>query len=215
MALPAYQFYKQKFSRPEVYQVEMLRKYVQGAFVEHGEIISPFFRAQIISVDYKGGQLENPKAEGVCRSRNAQSNDYYDIPASAGPENPARAVRARIITNHFDSGRSDSELRIFWPMFPAMGAADPIALEFVYVFFEQNDRKHGMWVSKVPGPLGEQVNFAPGSQIYKDNAKDSGDHPLAASHGDAPPASKHYDSQESLTGAKTDDASLSGNEFKP
>ena len=148
-----YHFYKQQMLKPEIYQAQLMAKFVQGKFLERGEVISPFFRAQVISFDATGGLLENPQATGAARSRNPDNDKYYYIPARTGPLNPARSIRARIVTSHLDSGTSDEDLRVYWPLFPAIGP-DPVALDFVYVFFEQNDKKHGLWVSRVPGPMG-------------------------------------------------------------
>jgi len=204
-----YYFYKQTLLKPEVYQAQLMSKFVQGKFVERGDIVSPFFRAQVISFDPVGGNLENPDGNGSARSRNPQSKDYYEINARVGPSNPVRSLRARIITDHLDSGTADEDLRIFWPLFPATGF-DPVILDFVYVFFEQNDKKHGLWVSRVPGPLGEKTNSSPGSDIYTQGTHDM---PLAASHGDAPPQNSGPPTQEDIGGSKPDESRLTGQEY--
>lgn len=192
---------------PEVFQAQLMSKFLNGKFLEKGDVVSPFLRAQVISFDPSGGNLENPQGNGSMRSQNPSDQSYYDIKARVGPSNPPRALRARIVTNHLDTFTTDEDLRVFWPMFPSFGS-DPVPLEFVYVFFESGDRYHGLWVSRVPGPLGENLNFSPGDQPYKDAAASGGgQQSLAASFGDAPAPADDYATQQAIVGVgdtKTD-----------
>lgn len=206
-----YYFYKQTLLKPEVYQSMMLAKFAAGKFVERGEFIPPFLRAQVISFDSEGGLLENPGGEGTARSKNPQTQQYYDIKARVGPKNPPRSLRARIVTHQWDKFTDDADLRVYWPLFPSTGP-DPVNLEFVYVFFEDSDKKHGLWVAKVPGPFGESTNFAPGHKPYEEAADSGtgGKKSLAAASGDSPPSQGDYKTQEAIVGSKPDDSRQDG-----
>lgn len=204
-----YYFYKQQVLKPEVYQAQMMSKFVQGKFLERGENVAPFVRAQVISFDPVGGMLENPDGSGEADSRNPENNDRYKIKARRGPKNPPRSLRARIITQHRDAATPDEDLRVYWPLFPPSGP-DPITLDFVYVFFEDSDRHHGLWVSRVPGPLGEKTNESPGDKPLKEGG-DSGQR-LASAHGDAN-QENNYKKEQDVAGTKTDQGSLSGMEY--
>lgn len=190
-------FTKQSLLHPEIYQSQLLAAYAQGRFIERNENISPFLRAQIISFDSEGGLLENPDGSGTARSRNPTTHDYFDVPARVGPKNPPRSIRARILD--IDRYVKDDDLRVYWPMFPH-GGGDPTTLEFVYVWFEDPDSRHGLWVSRVAGPMGEQTNFAPGVTPYEDASK-NGPGRLASIHGDSTSKEIDYSSNESITGS--------------
>lgn len=213
MSPSKYHLYKQQLLSPEIFQAELMASYVQGNFVERGDVVSPYMRAQVISVDTDGGKLENPAGEGSCRSRNPITKEYYDIPARVGPKNPARALRARIVSEHRDANTDDEDLRIFYPEGTASSGPDPIPLEFVYIWFEQNDKRHGIWHSKVAGPMGEKLNFADGSTPYEQNAGNQQEYRLASAHGDAPQPQINYAEQESVVGAKPDGSKLAGKEY--
>lgn len=192
-------FIKQALLHPEIYQSQLLAAFAQGRFVERTENIAPFLRAQIISFDAEGGLLENPSGDGAVRSRNPTTMEYLDIAARVGPKNPPRSVRARILD--IDRYVRDEDLRIYWPMFP-YGGADPTSLEFVYVWFEDTDNRHGIWISPVAGPMGEETNFAPGVAPYQeaDTSQNSAGR-LAAAHGDTTVKETKYDTSEAITGA--------------
>jgi hypothetical protein len=190
-------FTKQSLLHPEIYQSQLLAAFAQGRFVERDENISPFLRAQIISFDAEGGMLENPDGSGTSRSRNPTSLEYSEINARVGPKNPARSVRARILD--IDRYVRDEDLRVYWPMFPH-GGIDPTSLEFVYVWFEDADNRHGLWISQVAGPMGEQTNFSPGVVPYQEVSKNNSGR-LAAAHGDTTTPSTDYGTNESITGA--------------
>lgn len=207
-------FHKHSMLHPEVYQAQLMQRFVQGKFLERGENVSPFYRAQVISIDNDGGRLENPNGAGSNRSRNPENGEYYEINASIGPANPPRSIRARLVSDHDDAGADDSDLGVYWPMM-AQAGLDPVPLEFVYVFFEGDEKHHGLWVTKIAGPLGENVNFSPGSDPYVEYAKNNGGkRSLAAAHGNAPPQQTQYSNQESIVGSKPERANLSNLEYK-
>jgi hypothetical protein len=191
----------------------MYQKFLQGKFLEQGDMFSPFMKAQVISFDQTGGLLENPNGAGVCRSRVPESRDYYDMKARVGPKNPPGSLRARIITGHADMCSDDSDLKIFYPLYQHSTA--PVPLEFVYVFFETRERHRGVWVSKVEGPFGEKTNFAPGDTSMRNSQNDNNSMPLAAAHGNAPQQPADFSGQSSIGGSRTDYVSLKGLEFKP
>lgn len=210
MTVPYY-FYKQQMLKPEVYQAQLMQKFVQGKFVERGEVISPYLKAQVISFDATGGLLENPNAAGDCESRKPEDKAYYKIKARPGPANPPRSLRAKIITEHRDANTMDDDLRVYWPLFPPSGP-DPVMLDFVYVFFDNNDRKHGLWVARVPGPNGEKINFAAGDAAMKNGVQ--GEQRLANAHGDSTQPASDYTSEDAIRGSRSDEGSLSGHEFQ-
>jgi hypothetical protein len=209
-----YFFYKKATLYPEVFQAQLMQKFVQGRFLERGEVVSPFIRALVISFDQEGGLLENPDGSGVCRSRIPGESDYRDIHSRKGPNNPPRSLRARIVSTHLDLNTRPEDLRVYWPMFPSTGP-DPVAMDFVYVFFENNDRRHGLWVSKVPGPNGEMTNSAPGEKPMVDAAKDGtdGKRTLASLYGDQPSPQNDYTDQQSLVGSDSDGVSKADMEY--
>ena len=200
-------YYLSKYTllHPEIFQSQLMAKFVQSKFVERGDNVSPFARAQVISFDSSGGSLENDNGEGSARSQNPNTREYYSIKARQGPVNPARSIRARLLEG--DQFTKDDDLRVYWPLFPSMGS-DPTTLEFVYVMYEDNDRHHGLWVSRVPGPLGEKTNLAAGVDPYKEAAK-NGDQPLASTFGDGGTESKDYGTQEAVVGADPDQSNKS------
>jgi hypothetical protein len=189
-------FFKHTLLFPEIYQSQLLSAYVQGKFVERDENVPAFVRAQVISFDPEGGLLENPEGAGVSRSRDATTRDYFEIKSRVGPRNPPRSIRARVLDH--DRYVRDDDLRIYWPMFPT-GGIDPVMLEYVYVWFEDIESRHGLWVSQVSGPMGESVNFAPGNEPYGSTAQRSGR--LADAHGDRRASNTDYGTQENITGA--------------
>jgi len=195
MEIPYY-LSKYTLQHPEIFQSQMMARFVQNKFLQRGENVPVFFRAQIISFDSEGGLLENPDATGEARSQNPDTKEYYSIKARPGPKNPPRSIRAKML--QYDQFTRDEDLRIYWPLFPSV-ASDPTTLEFVYVMYEDSDRHHGLWVAQVPGPYGEKTNFAPGLDPYNEEAK-NGDQPLASTFGDGGQQETNYGSQESVVG---------------
>lgn len=190
-----------------------MQNFVQGNFLMRGEVISPFVKAEVVSFDPEGGLLENPEGDGYCTSRNAADDDYYEIKARIGPTNPPRSLRGRIITQHWDRNSNDDNLRVFWPLFPSIGV-DPVPLEYVYVFFDNNDRRHGLWVSRVAGPGDESQNLAQGDAPYIAAAETGGQKESKASlFGDEPQPQKDYTTQQAIVGSEADDSDKTQMEY--
>ena len=195
-------FSKDRFWRPERFWDDFIRKGVKGFFVERDESVPFLFRALVIGVDTDGGKLENPDGNGsVTHTLNGQS---FDVPARVGPENPPNSIKARVLTDGLDRFFIDEELRVFWPFFPDSLSIPVKPGEHVYVVFEDQDKTHGLWVSKVPGHVG--VNYVPGETKYV--PPDQGalvdkfpDTSSANASGQKPPA-KNEDAAETKSGNK-------------
>lgn len=161
-------FSRDRFRRPERFFDEFLRKGVKGLFVERGENVPVIYRALVVGVDTEGGKLENPDGSGKVPHK--IDDKKFDAPARVGPENPPNSIKARVLTDGLDRFYLDDDLRVFWPFFPDTHAIPVKPGEHVYVMFEDSQRTHGLWISKVSGHTG--VNYAPGDKFYEDS--DSG-----------------------------------------
>lgn len=135
------------YRRPELILSDMVSSWARGDDAKNNH----YLRAVVIAVDIEGGMLQNKLGSGdvSVRSRDGKIRKY---PALFGVENPRGSIKARILSDGLDRLSIDSELRVFWPMFPQDQLAVPIAPgEHVYVVFEGNDMAHGLWISRVPG----------------------------------------------------------------
>ena len=157
--------YNEKYRRPSISFTEMLKKGASGQYREKGEY-SPFmFRAVVIAVDEKGAQLECPEGGPATkitmsvsvRDTNNSLLAQYDVSPTLGPNNPKNSIRARIVSNNIDQVMDDDNLRTFWPMFP--DAELPAPGEQVYVVFEDEAMKHGLWINRVPTTETDKDNF--------------------------------------------------------
>lgn len=155
-------FSKDRFRRPERFWDEFLRKGVKGLFMERDEVVPVLYRAVVVGVDTEGGKLENPSGTGQI-THNFNGNTF-DCPARHGPENPPNSVKARLITDGLDRFVTDEDLRVFWPFFPETSMVPIKPGEHVYVMFEDPQKIHGLWLSKVSGHTG--VNYAPGEKTF-------------------------------------------------
>lgn len=145
---------------------DFLRKGVQGKFLERGENVPLLYRATVLAVDVEGSKLENPNASGnVSHTINGKT---VTIAARSGPENPPNSIKARILTNGLDQFTDDDSLRVFWPLFSDHMAVPVKPTEHVYVIFEDEQFKHGLWINKVPGHVG--VNLVVGESKYNAQA---------------------------------------------
>lgn len=150
--------FNEKFRRPNISFTEMLKKGAAGQYRERGEYTQFMFRALVIACDTEGGKLESPSGEPIGDKLEVKVYDntganllaQYPVDPTTGPYNPKNSVRARIVSNNMDQIIDDDNLRTFWPMFP--GADSPSAGELVYVVFEDEAMKHGLWLAKVPYP---------------------------------------------------------------
>jgi hypothetical protein len=161
----ANRFYREKFLRPELFLADIVRKGSQGLYREVDEY-QPFLqRALVLAVDTLGGQLENPDGakSGKSVSHTVDGNSYT-FDAVCGPANPRNSIKARIISDGFDQFIHDDNLRVFWPLFPEHVAVPLKPGEHCYVLFEDENREHGLWVSKVPGH--ENVNYFQGQSSF-------------------------------------------------
>lgn len=160
--------YRDKFRRPSLFLTELIRKSSQGQLVERGDYPTFLYRAVVVAVDVKGGQLENLGGSGqVAHTIDGKS---FQVQAIVGPDNPKNSVKARIISNGFDQFTHDDNLRIFWPFFPESDGVPVKPGEHVYVVFEDENFEHGLWITKMPGH--ENVNYYRGEKSY--NASNAG-----------------------------------------
>ena len=120
----------------------LLKDYVDGRLGAS----ATFLRASVVSIDQVGGQLETEPAI-----------------------NPPNSIKARIITDALDKNTSDEDLQVFWPMFPHHIL--PIKEgEHVLVVFEDLERSHGMWITRIPEPNNtNSANLSPGIKKYEEN----------------------------------------------
>lgn len=162
------QFSKDRFTKPEIFLAELLRKSAQGSFHERDENVPFLHRASVVAVDVVGGKLENPKGDGkITHKFNGKS---IDIPATIGPENPRNSIKARILTGGFDQFFNDDDLRVFWPFFSEHDTSPIKPGEHVYVVFEDSDFQHGLWINRIPGHEGN--NFIRGESTFKSDSDD-------------------------------------------
>lgn len=121
---------------------KLINDYVEGRLDDHRVL----FRASVVAVDLVGGQFESD------------------------PPNPKNSIRARIITDGIDANTSDSDLLVFWPLFPYHN--QPIKeKEHVYVIFEDDRREVGLWITRIPEPLNvANANFVAGTAKYLQRA---------------------------------------------
>lgn len=107
------------------------------------------YRAVVVEIDHIGGVLEKD------------------------PPNPKNSIKARVISDGFDSFTPDEDLQIFWPLFPF--DVMPIKQgEHVYVIFEDEMRQVGLWITRIPEPKNvDSPNLTPGSKKYKAKPTDN------------------------------------------
>lgn len=154
---------RERFLKPEIFLAELLRKSAQGRLVERDENIPFLHRALVVAVDVNGGKLENPDGDGTVT--HVIDGKSFDVKAIVGVENPRNSIKARLFDDGFDQFMGDERLKIFWPFYPEHIAVPIKPGEHVYVFFEDEDREHGLWFSKVPGH--ENMNFYRGQKSFK------------------------------------------------
>jgi len=131
---------------PSRLQDNLTNDYIEGNLDEEG--IS-FYRAVVVEIDHKGGQLSGP---GTKR-------DFE-------PKNPINSFRGRIL--NIDRFTDDEDLPIFWPIFPH--DIHPIKEgEHADVIFEDDLLQHGVWICRIPEPK-NSINIQPGTKKYKDNS---------------------------------------------
>lgn len=203
--MPSDPLFRDKFLRPELFLGETIRKTIQGKYLEKDENVQVLYRALVVAVDVKGGQLENPNGSGkVTHTVDGKS---YDVQASAGPQNPKNSIKAKIITDGFDQFTHDDNIRTFWPFFPEHDSIPIKPGEYVYVIFEDPRMVHGLWVTKIPGM--ENVNFYRGSDVFQGGNGSSlaSKYPDTANVGDGSQTEKLDDDQAALE--SNDDNNLS------
>lgn len=118
----------------------LVMDYVEGALDETRVL----YRATVVAVDNVGSQFESE------------------------PPNPKHSIKARIITNGYNSLTSDDDLPIFWPLFSHVEM--PIKeREHVYVLFEDENKTHGLWLTRISEPLNvDNKNYVAGTKKYTD-----------------------------------------------
>lgn len=209
-------FFKQRLLNPEIYLAEMVRKYAQGKLAEHGENVSFYQRAKVMAIDKIGAKLENATGAGSVEGTSKKDGKTYKFEAKIGPDNPKYSIKARLITDQSDALTSDDDLRVYWPLFPNLGQ-DISVDEFVYVFWEDEDRKHGVWVSKCPSPHNianvnrtqDEKNFDKGEQNQGNLSEKFSD---TAGKKDQD-AQVDNSTQSSIYGSSPDGASLTGLDY--
>lgn len=149
----------ERFIFPEKLLADVIRKGAQGRYLERHENPTVFYRATVVAVDVEGGRLENPEASGEV------VHDGKKFAARHGPRNPQNSVKARILTNGLDQFSGEDSLRVYWPFFGEHAAVPVKPGEHVYVFFEDEDCQHGIWINRVPGHEG--ANFFKGDSAFK------------------------------------------------
>lgn len=159
-------FSREKIRRPEILLNEFLRKGIKGLFRQKTESPVFLYRAVVLAVDEQGGKLENPDGSGTLT--HIIDGKKENIEAREGPKNPKNSIRARLLSNGEDKFSFDNRLRIYWPMFD-MQTIKPG--EHVYVTFEDEEKNHGLWISKVAGH--DDLNFAEGSEYQVTGNEDS------------------------------------------
>lgn len=100
----------------------LIRDYAEGR-LDKGRIL---YRAVVVGVDTKGGQLESR------------------------PPNPPNSIRARVYTKGLDANTPDSALTIFYPFLPAHMSPPIDVGEHVYIMFEDEQKTNGVWLTTVP-----------------------------------------------------------------
>lgn len=147
------------YRRPEMILSDLLGREARGERPERH-----YRRASVLAVDLEGGLLQNPAGSGDITSvdRTGKRRAYK---ALSGPANPRGAIKARVLTDGLDRLLEDSDLRIFWPMFPTDQVGIPVSPgEHVYVMFEDEHLTHGLWVARVAGH--DSANSFQGSDSY-------------------------------------------------
>lgn len=162
-------FSRDRFRRPERFLDEFLRKGIKGGFLERGEGLPVLYRALVVGVDTEGAKLENPGGSGKVPHK--IDGKSFDVPARSGPENPPNSIKARVFTDGLDRFVKDEDLRVFWPFFPESLTVPIKPGEHVYVIFEDPQKLHGLWISKVSGHT--NVNYFPGADSYQPADKGS------------------------------------------
>jgi hypothetical protein len=117
----------------------LLRDYAENKLLKQGQV-RVLYEATVIDVDHVGGKL------------------------SDNPVNPKNSIRARV---KFLNAYTDvPDLPIFWPIFPH--EHNPIKpSEKVYVIFEDEKRRNGLWLARIPEPqYVDNVNLVPGKDRY-------------------------------------------------
>lgn len=168
--------FNEKFRRPTIGLVEVLKKGAGGLYRERGQYAPFMFRALVIAVDPFGGKLETPDGQAEDGKLDQRVTDQegnvlgvYQVDPTRGPRNPKNSLRARILSSNMDQFVDDDSLRTYWPLFP--GLSNPSVGELVYVVFEDEETLHGLWVAPVPtSDPNETANHVLMSQLLQDVA---------------------------------------------
>jgi hypothetical protein len=168
--------FNEKFRRPTIGFIEVLRKGAGGLYRERDQYVPFMFRALVIAVDNIGGKLETP--DGTAEGGNLEQHvvvpgkgdvGSYQIEPTRGPRNPKGSLKARVLSSNLDQFVDDDSLRTYWPLFP--GLHNPDAGELVYVVFEDEEMLHGLWIASVPtSDPNETANQVLMSQLLQDVA---------------------------------------------
>jgi hypothetical protein len=147
------------YRRPETILADLLKEHARGKPADRS-----VRRALVLAVDHEGGKLQNPNGSGEYESA-WPGRKSQKLKALVGPPNPRGAIKGRILTDGLDRLRDDSDVRVFWPMFPPDQIGIPVVPgEHVYVMFEGEGLDNGFWLSRVPGHEGAGAYV--GNQSY-------------------------------------------------
>lgn len=154
---------REKFRRPELILGDLLKSAAKGHLLDQETNVPFLFRAIVLAVDTVGGQLENATGTGTV-SVKEKTGSVVSYKATVGPKNPKNSIKAKIISDGFDQFFSKDEIRTFWPFFGDHLSFPIKQHEHVYVFFEDKDFEHGLWLTKVSGH--ENLNFFNGTDSF-------------------------------------------------
>lgn len=144
----------EKARRPEIILAEMIKSSAVGTTGHH------LMRALVLAYDARGGQLQNPDGSGQISVRTS-TGEQKNYDAAIGPPNPPGSVKARVLTDGIDAILSDADTRVFWPLISSEMA---LPGEHVLIMFEDSHQENGIWISRVPDHVGQ--NVAPGVSSY-------------------------------------------------
>lgn len=156
---------RDRFRYPERIFTDVLKDRIYDEQARAGKRF--LFRALVVAVDVIGGMLENPSGDGGVTCTLGHTSREFK--ARSGPRNPKNSIKARVITDGIDRFVDDDQLRVFWPFFPESICVPIKQGEYAYVLFEDENMRHGLWVSKVSGHEG--VNYSPGSSHLADDSE--------------------------------------------
>ena len=138
MSLKRRRISEYEIRNPDKVLSNLLSDYIEGRLDESESV----HRAVVVEIDHIGGIFETQ------------------------PGNPRGSIRARIVSDASDKYTSNEDLSVYWPINPFHLL--PIKEgEHVYVMFEDENREHGLWLTRIPEPKEvESKNYTPGFKKF-------------------------------------------------